>query len=176
MEMEEWTEMEIMKMRLGFQVLIHNVLMIGFILVLADFLGIFTDSVILLIGYGLLKLTAGGIHFKKSILCLLSTSAFIVYGVSIAGNINLSLYRILFIYLICMLILWKVAPQGTENNPISQKNYYKLKRETMIISGLYLLITIYELIVMEEKISNLLLVAIVFETVSLLLGYFLHRK
>ena len=128
MESEEWQEIDMMKMKLGFQVLIHDFLMIGFILGLAKYLGMFTDSLVFFLGFGLLKLTAGGIHFKTSLLCLLSTSTFIITGVVIANHINLSLYGILCIFLICMMILWIVAPQGTKNNPICEKDYIKRKK------------------------------------------------
>ncbi|MCM1499558.1 MAG: accessory gene regulator B family protein [Clostridium sp.] len=167
MEMKDWSEVEMMKMKLGLQVLIHDFLMISFILLLAKGLGIFTDSVILFIGYALLKITAGGIHFKKSSLCLLGTSAFIIAGVFIAKHITLSFGGISCIYFVCMAVLWIVAPQGTQNNPVFQEKYDKLKRCTILISGMYYLITIYEYLV-GIKISSFLLVAIVFETLSLL--------
>lgn len=163
----EWSEIEWMKMRLGFQVLIHNIIMIGSILLLAELNGIFIDSVILLISYGLLKLTAGGIHFEKSLICLLSTSAFVISGVTITKYIRISIYGVLLIYVLCMFILWLIGPQGTENNPISPQYYYKLRRDTMIITSVYLLITIYKFVV-GQKIPYLLLVAVVFETTSLL--------
>lgn len=175
MKPEEWSEVEMMKMKLGLQVLIHDLVMVGFILALAGYLEIFTEAVILFAGYGLLKVTAGGIHFKKSWLCLLSTSTFIVMGTFIAEHIELAFYQILCMYLVCMAVLWIVAPQGTQNNPISPGKYDRLKRDTMIISYIYLLITIYEYMT-EVKISYFLLVAIVFETISLLPGRLLGRE
>lgn len=53
------TLVEICKMRLGLQVLIHNIVMIGSILVLAYFLGIYKEAIILLIAYGGLKSSRG---------------------------------------------------------------------------------------------------------------------
>ena len=173
---KEWTEIDIMKMRLGLQVLIHNIFMVGFILMISECLGIFTYALILLISYGLLKVAAGGIHFKKSSLCLLSTGAFIVCGVWIAKNIKVSLYKVILIYFICMLVLWKIAPKGTDNNPIAPKYYHKLKKDSLLITGLYLLVTIYEFMSGKVKIGSLLLVAVVFETSTLLLGELLCSK
>lgn len=169
METEEndWTELESLKMKLGFQVLLHNLFMTGFILIVAKALGIFTEAVALFIGYGLLKLTAGGIHFQKSYACLLGTGTFIISGVYLSERIKLHFPGVLLIYLICMYILWIVGPQGTENNPISEENFYKLRYRTMIIAGSYLLITIF-MLVAGERLPYFLMVATAFETISIL--------
>lgn len=167
LENEKWSEIERSEMKLGFQVLLHNILMIGFILLLAKILGIYMDSVILLTGYGLLKLNAGGIHLEKSWACLLCTCAFVIGGVIISRYLEIPFYCVLLIYILCMALLWIIGPQGTKNNPISKKNYNKLRRKTMIISALYFLITIYRFLIKEEM-TYLLLVAIVFETISIL--------
>lgn len=167
LENEKWSEMERLKMKLGFQVFFHNILMISCILLIAKTLGIYMDSVILLTGYGLLKLNAGGIHFEKSWACLLSTCAFVIGGVIISRHLKICFYCVLFIYILCMAILWIVGPQGTKNNPISYKYYNKLRRKTIVISGLYFIITIYRFLI-EKKMTYLLLVAIVFETISML--------
>ncbi len=172
-------EIEILKMRLGIEVLIHNILMIGSILIFAKMLGIFSDAVILFIGYGLLKMTAGGIHFKKSISCILGTGAFIICGSNIAKKLELSFATVLVIYIICTIILWITAPQGTENNPVSQKNYFILKRRMMVILGIYLLGMIY-LYRVKTYIVYLILIAIVFETftlcISILKSCFIGKK
>lgn len=46
-ENSEWTELELMKMKLGVQVLFHNIFMIGLILMFAKILGIFKNSAVL---------------------------------------------------------------------------------------------------------------------------------
>lgn len=171
----EWSDLEILKMQLGFQVLLHNILMIGCILALAKFLGIFKDSAMLLVSYGLLKMNAGGIHFEKSFMCLLSTSVFIISGAAIARHIEIPFYVILLGYGICMTLLWILGPQGTANNPISISNYKRMKRNTMLIVSMYFLITVYKF-VSEYKIPYILLVATVFETFSLLPGKIKSRN
>ena len=74
-ENSEWTELELMKMKLGVQVLFHNILMF------AKILGIFKNSAVLFATFGILKMTAGGVHFQKSYQCLFSTGLFIFSGV-----------------------------------------------------------------------------------------------
>ena len=80
-ENSEWTELESMKMKLGVQVLFHNIFMIGLILMFAKILGIFKNSAVLFATFGILKMTAGGVHFQKSYQCLFSTGLFIFSGV-----------------------------------------------------------------------------------------------
>lgn len=169
MQLDEgkWSQLQIMKMRLGFEVLFHNIFMISCILALAAVCGIFYDALILLISYGLLKLNAGGIHFEKSLVCLISTSAFVLFGVSISKTMEISIYAVLLIYVICLIMMWFIGPQGTKNNPISPRNYNRLKWQAAIIVSVYLLITVYKFIV-ENKIPYLLLVAVAFETISIL--------
>ena len=53
-ENSEWTELELMKMKLGVQVLFHNIFMTGLILMFAKILGIFKNSVILFATFGIL--------------------------------------------------------------------------------------------------------------------------
>lgn len=165
---EEWSELEKMKMQLGLQVLCHNFFMVSCILLLAKLLGIFTDAGVLLMAYGLLKLTAGGIHFSKSLFCLFGTGIFIVGGVIVARHMNLSFFQITLIYGICMLILWLIGPQGTENNPILPRYYHTLKCKTIIIASSYYIISLYSYMKKNGIVVNLLLVAIVFETVTIL--------
>lgn len=163
----KWSEIEILKMQLGFQILIHNFFMICFIIILSAVLQMLLESMILLISYGVLKVNAGGIHFKKSSLCLLSTCIFVICGVVTSRHIYFPFYLVLFIYISCIITLWIIGPQGTKNNPILPHNYCKMKRNTIFLSFSYFIITIYTFITTDE-VPYLLFIAIVFETVSLL--------
>ena len=80
-ENSEWTELELMKMKLGVQVLFHNIFMIGLILMFAKILGSFKNWAVLFATFGIFKMTAGGVHFQKSYQCLFSTGLFIFSGV-----------------------------------------------------------------------------------------------
>ncbi len=166
-EDSEWRELELMKMKLGVQVLFHNIFMTGLILMFAKILGIFKNSVILFATFGILKMTAGGVHFQKSYQCLFATGLFIFSGVWLSGKMCLSIGTVIAVYLISLMIFWLVAPQGTQNNPISEKNYQKLKYRTMMVGVSYFIYTIYRF-ALGKEISYLLLIAVAFEAVSLL--------
>lgn len=170
-----WNDVDRMRMSLGLQVIIHNIVMIGTILFVSKIVGIFWEAVVLLTAYGALKMTAGGVHFKKSLACLVGTGIFVVAGVLVSRQLNMELFHMILIYLVCLIILAKIGPQGTENNPISEENYEKLRKKTVLLVLAYLTITV----VMAKCIGNipyLLFVAVVFETFSLLPSYIKNRS
>ena len=63
----EWSELDRMKMRLGFQVLSHNVWMTAVILSVAWFIGVLKEAVVLYLAFGMLKMNMGGLHFQTSL-------------------------------------------------------------------------------------------------------------
>ena len=63
----EWSELDRMKMRLGFQVLSHNVWMTAVILTVAGFMGVLKEAVVLYLAFGMLKMNMGGLHFQTSL-------------------------------------------------------------------------------------------------------------
>lgn len=164
---EGWADIPKMKMQLGLQVLLHNMIMIGSILLFSKLINIFSEATILLFAYGLLKLTAGGVHFSKSLYCLLATGTFVVTGVMIAKYIHLPFSTIVLLYITCVIVLWIIGPQGTTNNPIAPAYYHTLKIRTVVISIGYFVISFF-CHKMKLQISNLLLISIIFETISLL--------
>ena len=117
-------------MSLGLQVIIHNIVMIGTILLVSKIVrNLFGKPLSFLTAYGALKMTAGGVHFIKSLACLVGTGDFcVVAGVLVSRQLNMELFHIVLIYLVCLIILAKIGPQGTENNPISEENYEKLRK------------------------------------------------
>ena len=95
----ETTQLERMKLKLGLQVLCHNIWMTCVILILAGYLRLFQESFILFISYGILKIHVGGIHFHKSWQCLTVTTSFIIGGVLLAQHMPLQLKWIIsYIY------------------------------------------------------------------------------
>lgn len=170
-----WSDMDRLRMSLGLQVIIHNIIMIGTILLASCFAGIFMEAVVLLTAYGAMKMSAGGVHFKRSFMCLIGTGLFVVLGVLVSRQLSMDLFHIILIYLTCLIILAKIGPQGTENNPISEENYEKLRKRTVFLVLAYPAVTI----VMAKCIGDipyLLFVAVVFETLSLLPSYIKNRS
>ena len=170
-----WSDIDRMRMVLGIQVLLHNIIMVGTILFAAKITGTFWETVILLTAYGVLKMEAGGVHFKKSSACLLGTGIFVEAGVVISRQLNLNLIHIALVYAVCLIVLAIIGPQGTENNPISEKNYEKLRKRTVCIVTTYLIVTIF-MAICFKCVPYLLFVAVIFETLSLLPSYIKNTR
>lgn len=170
-----WSDVDRMRMSLGLQIMIHNIVMIGTILLISKIAGIFLEAVVLLTAYGTLKMTAGGVHFRTSLACLIGTGVFVMAGVLFSRQLNMELFHIMEIYLVCLIILVKIGPQGTENNPISEENYIKLRNRTGVIVLTYMFLTV----IVENvtgRIPYLLFIAVVFETISILPSYLKNRS
>lgn len=65
------------------------------------------------------------------------------------------------------MIIAIVGPQGTKNNPILAEDYEKLRKRAVFITFLYFLITLF-FAIFYKKTLYLLVVAVVFETFSLI--------
>lgn len=128
-----WNEIERMQMILGLQVLIHNIVMTGTILFLALLTGMLWEAAILLTAYGALKMTVGGVHFKTSCACLTATTAFVMTGVLVSRRLDIGFMSIAITYAACFITLMLIGPQGTENNPISEENFEKLRKKAVWI-------------------------------------------
>ena len=87
----------------------------------------------------------------------------------------MNLSHIVLIYFICFITLIMIGPQGTENNPISEENYNKLRKKIIFLVLIYLIITAF-IEKYASKISYLLLISVVFETLSLLPSYVKNRS
>lgn len=165
LETSDTTQLERMKLKLGLQVLCHNIWMTSVILILAWYMGLFQESFILFLSYGILKIHVGGVHFHKSWQCLTATTSFIIGGVLLAQHMTLQLELIVLLYILSILLLWIVGPQGTRNNPISESNYPILRRRSLYIVLFYLGLTVSGML--EQNTTDLLLIAVLFGTFSI---------
>ncbi len=170
-----WNDIDRLRMALGLEILIYNIIMIWTILLMAWITKIFLKSIILLSTYGALKMSAGGVHFKKSYACLFGTGIFVWTGVWISDQLNIKLSFTTLIYLVCLIVLIMIGPQGTKNNPISKEHYDKLRKRTVFLVLLYLFATFFWKNSMGE-IPYLLFIAVVFETLSLIPSYLKNRR
>ena len=162
----ETTQLERMKLKLGLQVLCHNIWMTCVILILAGYLRLFQESFILFISYGILKIHVGGIHFHKSWQCLTVTTSFIIGGVLLAQHMTLQLKWIIFLYILSILLLWIIGPQGTRNNPITEYHYPILYCRSLCIVIFYALLTLSGML--NQNTINLLLLAVLFGIFSII--------
>lgn len=158
------TELETAKMIYGLEILLDNLLKVIFIVVLSLVLGIFKESMLVLLGFGILRIKAGGFHFDKNIMCwIVSTLIPIGGGTLISMNFITKEIAILLIFITLVIILL-YAPSGTINNPIAPENRKKYYMESVGIVIIYLLTCILG----EMQIGRTLAVGGICEAVTIL--------
>lgn len=170
-----WDDVDRMRMMLGIEIFLHNILMIGSILIFSRCLNIFWEACVLLAGYGVLKIKAGGIHMKSSLGCMIATGTFILAGVFVARRLEFDMSIIAIIYVICLIILMVLGPQGTINHPILYDRQKKLKIQICFIVCGYLGCSFFTYRAIP-LISYILVVALIFETISIIPLHIKNRQ
>lgn len=126
------------------------------IFLLSIILNIFTEVVILLITYNIIRSQAFGIHASKSIYCLISSIIFFVGGALLCKNMTLPIWIMISIALICNICLFLYAPADTCKRPLV--NSKKRKRFKFISFSLGIVYTVLIIIFRDYSIVNYLLI------------------
>lgn len=136
------------------------------ILSLAFVLGIIKEILMLLFFYNLLRMSGFGVHAMKSWQCWCS-SIIIFLGIPMLMRIiDVPLYLVLTISVICLLLIIKYAPADTEKRPIvSPKRRKKFKILCSLTAVVYIMLIIF---VNIEILRYSLMFSLVIETFMLL--------
>lgn len=157
---------EIEVIKYGLNLLLETITKILCILIVAVLCNKLTESVIVLITFGLLRSQAGGIHMKSSLGC--TTFMFVItFGIAFASDfVRLNNFQVLFILIISVMAMKKYAPRDTGNNPITSESIRKAKKKRSII--LTIIMLIFTLIIYYPEIRSLIVLSILVETVTIL--------
>lgn len=115
---EEITELEKKKVRYGIYILYVNVTKIGGLLLVAYFLDIFSEVLIIWILFGVLRSSAFGIHSSKSINCTIATFSIFLGGAFISMQFPLKESILYVIYILSFIGLLLYAPADTKARPL----------------------------------------------------------
>ena len=136
------------------------------IFVLAIILNIWKEVLLLLAFYNLIRVSAFGMHAKKSIHCLIISLTLFIGGVYLCRYLVIPLILKVVLSTICIVLIAKYAPADTEKRPIINK---KLRRKykfiSVIISGVF---AISIVLLSDKNISNYLLLGMIEATIMLL--------
>ncbi len=160
------TKKEIDKMKYGLEGLYLTITKLIFILLLALILGIFKETILLLLIFNGIRFTSFGVHAKRSIDCLISSTLFFIIFpllcvyLTIPSNIKI----ILFIPLILLIGIY--APSDTIKRPLkNRKKRIIYKIISIIISIVYMYLS---LIIKDNIISNCFLAATIIQVIVIL--------
>ena len=136
------------------------------IFVLAIILNIWKDVLLLLAFYNLIRVSAFGMHAKKSIHCLMISLTLFIGGVYLCRYLVIPLILKVVLSIICIILIAKYAPADTEKRPIINKKLRKkYKIISVIISGIF---AISIVLLSDKNISNYLLLGMIEATIMLL--------
>ena len=111
----------------------------------------------------ILRKSSGGVHASTSINCTIVgalvavTPAYLIKHISF--NSNYIIIIGILLYIISFIIIYKLAPVDSPNKPIKKEDKIKrLKRGSIIILSIYMIIVLINLVLYYRNKSNLLLV------------------
>lgn len=136
------------------------------IFILAIILKIWKEVLLLLAFYNLIRVSAFGMHAKKSIHCLIISLTLFIGGVYLCRYLVIPFILKVILSIICIILIARYAPADTEKRPIIDK---KLRRKykiiSVIISGMF---AIGIVLLSDKNISNYLLIGMIEATIMLL--------
>lgn len=153
----------------GLQNIIGEIPKIFLVLAIAYVLGIFKGALFTFLALFIYKGASGGVHLKTHLGCIIMTTAFycIIPFVSKLFVIpqTIKYFVVLAVWIFGMIMIKLYAPADTENVPILSK---KDRRKKQIVSYITFTIgLIMSLIIKNEIASNILILANLFQTITI---------
>ena len=160
-----YQEEKLEEIRYGLESIYLTYTKIFLIFVLAYFLGIIKETLLLLVTYNIIRTFAFGIHATKSIYCLITSLILFIGGVYVVKYISLNIYVKAIISIILLICIYKYAPADTYKRPlINERKRKKYKAISTILGIAYVILII---IFNNYIISNYLLIGML-ETVIMI--------
>lgn len=162
----EFNELEREKLYLGILSIVINFTKMSIICLIALAIGLLRETLIVVVIFSSLRLTAAGLHAKSSFACTITSILAFIGGAYMSKQLMINEICFMFIVSIIVILLYKYSPADTENRPILDKKRRKtLRNQTLITSLLWISIN---LIIKDAVFMNLTLYAMTFELVSIL--------
>lgn len=160
-----YQEEKLEEIRYGLESIYLTYTKIFLIFVLAYFLGIIKETLLLLVTYNIIRTFAFGIHATKSIYCLITSLILFIGGVYVVKYMSLNIYVKAVISIILLICIYKYAPADTYKRPlINERKRKKYKVISTILGIAYVILII---IFNNYIISNYLLIGML-ETVIMI--------
>ncbi|MDR3596036.1 accessory gene regulator B family protein [Clostridium sp.] len=139
----EIDELKFKKMKYGLEVLIINLSKIVLILVIAEILGIFKETLFIMLSFSFIRCYAFGMHAKSSTSCTVTTSICFFTGVYISKILAITNDKVLLMLFGTALLLYLYAPADTEARPLVGRNLRKrLKIKALLSAGILMILAL----------------------------------
>ncbi len=150
------TDEKLAEIKYGLEGLYLSITKIIIIFIIAYFLNIMKETLLIMFTYNIVRSAAFGLHATKSIYCLITSIFMFIGGVYICEYIYVSIFLKILLSIIFIYILYKYAPADTYKRPIINMKKRKIYKIISVLIGFIYLILI--IIFNNNIISNYLLV------------------
>lgn len=157
------TEEDKEKLEYGLEGLYMTITKLVIIFLIAFLLGFFKEFIITLILFNIIRFPGFGFHASKSIVCLI-TSILLILGLSyLFTSIEVGLNIKIILCIVSVITFIICAPADTWKRPLTNKKKRALRK--VVACSLAVLYSVLIIIFNDMEISNLLMAALLIETV-----------
>lgn len=160
------SQRDIDKIKYGLEGLYLTITKLILIIIISILLNIWKETILLILIFNGIRLTAFGVHAKRSIDCFISSTLFFILFPLLCINITIPLIIKIIIFIPLVLLIGILAPADTEKRPLINMKKRKIyKIISIIISIIYMTIAI---IIKNNTISNCFIFAVVIQIIIML--------
>lgn len=163
---KDLSQRDIDKIIYGLEGLYLTITKLIFIIIVSIILGIWKETLLLIIIFNGIRLTAFGVHAKRSIDCLISSTIFFILFPIICIKLTIPLIVKVILFIPLTVLIGIFAPADTEKRPLINKKKRKIyKMLSIMISIIYMTIAI---VIKNNTLSNCFIFAIVIQIIIML--------
>ena len=163
---KDLSQRDIDKIKYGLEGLYLTITKLIFIIIVSIILGIWKETLLLILIFNGIRLTAFGVHAKRSIDCLVSSTLFFILFPFLCIKLTIPLIIKIILFIPLTVLIGIFAPADTEKRPLINKKKRKIyKILSIIISIIYMTIAI---VIKDNTLSNCFIFAIVIQIIIML--------
>lgn len=163
---KDLSQRDIDKIKYGLEGLYLTITKLIFIIIVSIILGIWKETLLLILIFNGIRLTAFGVHAKKSIDCLISSTLFFILFPILCIKLTIPLIVKVILFIPLTVLIGIFAPTDTEKRPLINKKKRKIyKMLSIMISIIYMTIAI---VIKDNTLSNCFIFAIVIQIIIML--------
>lgn len=163
-ERMDMSEIDRLKMILGFENILHYIVLFGAVFGTAAVFGVFFEAAFFWMIFGTYRVVAGGLHLSTSLACTLTTTTIIVGGTKLAEMVRLDDGIIIAGFVVMVGIVIRLAPRRTKNYPVGKEERKKLKIKSIIIVAAFGMMAL----ILPHGLKEIIAIAAAAETATLL--------
>lgn len=163
---KDLSQRDIDKIKYGLEGLYLTITKLIFIIIVSIILGIWKETLLLILIFNGIRLTGFGVHAKRSIDCLISSTLFFILFPILCIKLTIPLIVKIILFIPLTVLIGIFAPADTEKRPLINKKKRKIyKILSIIISIIYMTIAI---VIKDNTLSNCFIFAIIIQIIIML--------